>query len=1195
MKSNTLLLLMCLFPYWVMAQSSLFFSGFENDFTTDWSSTYATSLPTFERSTLSKYTGNYGCHVAFSASSQKANFTTPKTINWESGVTYKMVFWYKAIVPSDNSLTNLKFFDNAGTKIGQVAVTDWNSTEWTKYTVEFTPDVDADNGYVLFSFRPNNAGNSEFYLDVFAVKKEEEDTSVDFAKLKTEKVLSDTSIQWVQFGPGMSGNNKAAHWHPTDPNVLFIGPNMGNSYRSADKGKTYQTIYNEDESGVNNGFRGPRELFSVDFSRQNPDFGFATDERNKGIFVSNDRGETWTNPNIFNFSGKYIACISVDPKDDNIWYAGGGRMRDLGRLLFSEAEPYGNLSHTESLGKIWKSTDKGKTWTLKNSGLHDKTEIETIFVDPSRANTVYASTSRGFYKSKDGGETWVKKANGLDHDVLRAFDAHYDSNSDVLTMFVINNVTWKADGNTVTNKGGGIFKSIDRGATWTKLEGNLPLDMRQFENNYAIKKSYYHAVAYYFGLTDAEAQVQFPELPSKITQRFNTIEVDPNDVNNIYLNNEYSNSSRNNFKPGQLWRSSDGGQNWHVTLRNGKNWKAGSSDYSYWVNRGNPMETNISLKYLKHWVDRDDYERKGCNFVRFNADGTVLHTQMAKVSLMSYDKGETWVDIDDEEVTPHSENWVGAGNSNVPGHGFYQHLNIPNKVFCAAGENSLWVTNDEGDTVREGAQSAKFHSILDHEQSLSCYAIHPNNTDIHYALFFRQAGRGKLLRSTDAGQNWEEYGTAIPEWDLEAHSGDQSVHQLNLMIDPKNPRYMYFCVPKSSRNLEYVGNSVTAFGVHKSDDGGKTWSEVNVGLPESRDVPAICFDPANPKILYAAVQNADGGLFKSVNRGQSWEEVASTTAISGNKGINDVHFARDGKAYITAGTKAGNVNHGGVWVSEDNLQTWTKIFDYPWTFRVETAHYDPTTILVSTLPNSQIGMINPGVYLSKDSGQSWVKINKGNGQSDRINDIAIDNYTAGKYYVSTYGSGWYVAQDPNPNELTAVTGIESSMRIAAIEEGETYDLEVSILPPEVTFANYTWASSDNNIATVNAEGVVTGLKAGVVTIYASVVNTDLVAETEVTVIGKESPLSTLVEGVKDWKVYPNPAKSHLNIVGVALENVRFVVYNLSGKQVLDGNAKEMLDGRGNRLSIPVSQLNKGIYILELISSNAISQVKFVKD
>ena len=57
---------------------------------------------------------------------------------------------------------------------------------------------------------------------------------------------------------------------------------MGNSYRTTDKGLTYETIYDEDESSWNDGKRGPRELFSVDFSRQNPDFGFASDERNKG-------------------------------------------------------------------------------------------------------------------------------------------------------------------------------------------------------------------------------------------------------------------------------------------------------------------------------------------------------------------------------------------------------------------------------------------------------------------------------------------------------------------------------------------------------------------------------------------------------------------------------------------------------------------------------------------------------------------------------------------------------------------------------------------------------------------------------------------------------------------------------------------------------------------------------------------------
>ncbi|OEJ98669.1 hypothetical protein A8C32_05575 [Flavivirga aquatica] len=833
-----------------------------------------------------------------------------------------------------------------------------------------------------------------------------------FKDLKSKNVSSDSSIEWTQFGPGMSGNNKCAFWHPTDANVLFISPNMGNSYVSYDRGYTYQTVLNADAPGVKIGNRGPEKFSSLDFSRQTPDFGFSTDLKTTGIFVTNNKGKTWSKQisSQSAFGKSKMSCITVDPKNENIWYVGAGLMRYTGRILFTQSKPHGTFIDKNSQGKIWKSINKGETWKLINKGLHTKAEVETIIVDPTDSKTVYVSTNYGFYKSKNGGKSWKLKSNGLDTDVIRSFVMHHDSKTNKITLYIVAAITWKANGKTIEDNTGGIFKSIDNGESWTKINGDLALDMRQFEKNKSIKKSYYHVVAHYFGIKDKEAQSKYPELSSSITPRYTQITVDPSDVNNLYLINMYSNASRNNFIPGSMWRSKDGGKHWYITFRNGKNWNKGG-DLQYWKKRNNPIGTNVEILYLHDWINRDRYERKACNYAKFNVEGTILHTQLAKISLMSYDKGDTWVDVDDVRTGSSFNSYIGAGNSNVPGHGFYQDKRFPGSVFCSAGENSLWVTNKDKSPLRPNRQAATNNKILKDEASLSCYAIHPKDSTIHYALFFRQAHRGDLMRSTNSGKTWVKHGTPIPKWNIKAHSGDQSVHQLNLIIDSEQPDNMYFCVPKSTRNMEYVGDTVTGFGVHKSTDGGFTWIESNKGLPKTLDVSTIKFDPKNNNVLYATVQNRNGGLYKSIDKAKHWVRVKSTDEISGEFGINDIHFAIDGKVYITSGYKNADKNQGGLWVSDNGFQTWNKLFDYPWVNRVEVARYDSKTILISTLPNKKIGYLNPGTYLSKDSGETWIKINKGNGQSDRINDIAIDYFTPGKYYVSTYGSGFYVAKD----------------------------------------------------------------------------------------------------------------------------------------------------------------------------------------
>jgi photosystem II stability/assembly factor-like uncharacterized protein len=72
--------------------------------------------------------------------------------------------------------------------------------------------------------------------------------------------------------------------------------------------------------------------------------------------------------------------------------------------------------------------------------------------------------------------------------------------------------------------------------------------------------------------------------------------------------------------------------------------------------------------------------------------------------------------------------------------------------------------------------------------------------------------------------------------------------------------------------------------MYKSVDGGKTWTKINKGLPgvELGRI-GLAISPANPEILYAIVEaaNGKGGFFASTNRGASWEK-RSAHVTSGN-------------------------------------------------------------------------------------------------------------------------------------------------------------------------------------------------------------------------------------------------------------------------------------------------------------------------
>jgi len=60
------------------------------------------------------------------------------------------------------------------------------------------------------------------------------------------------------------------------------------------------------------------------------------------------------------------------------------------------------------VGGIYKSTDHGDTWEIKNTGLGIY-YVQDIAVDPVNPSTIYAGTRGGIYKSTNGGDLWTAK------------------------------------------------------------------------------------------------------------------------------------------------------------------------------------------------------------------------------------------------------------------------------------------------------------------------------------------------------------------------------------------------------------------------------------------------------------------------------------------------------------------------------------------------------------------------------------------------------------------------------------------------------------------------------------------------------------------------------------------------------------------------------------------------------------------
>jgi Abnormal spindle-like microcephaly-assoc'd, ASPM-SPD-2-Hydin len=128
---------------------------------------------------------------------------------------------------------------------------------------------------------------------------------------------------------------------------------------------------------------------------------------------------------------------------------------------------------------VLKSTDGGNSWTPASVGLPTlisqdpnnppAPSVRSISVDPADPNTLYAAVG-GVYRSANGGTTWTSANGNLPSSVT--------TGARTVTAIVIDHVSDDVDptwGNLyVATLGAGVFRSINGGVTWNKIEANMP-------------------------------------------------------------------------------------------------------------------------------------------------------------------------------------------------------------------------------------------------------------------------------------------------------------------------------------------------------------------------------------------------------------------------------------------------------------------------------------------------------------------------------------------------------------------------------------------------------------------------------------------------------------------------------------------------------------------------------------------------
>ena len=119
--------------------------------------------------------------------------------------------------------------------------------------------------------------------------------------------------------------------------------------------------------------------------------------------------------------------------------------------------------------------------------------------------------------------------------------------------------------------------------------------------------------------------------------------------------------------------------------------------------------------------------------------------------------------------------------------------------------------------------------------------ISPVNPDVLYLIVEAAEDKGGFFRSTNRGASWEK---------MSDHASSGQYYN-EIYCDPKNVDRVY--------SVETVS--------HYTDDGGKTWNNVNF-KDRHVDDHALWIDPANSDHLLIG---GDGGVYETYDRAENWE------------------------------------------------------------------------------------------------------------------------------------------------------------------------------------------------------------------------------------------------------------------------------------------------------------------------------------
>jgi len=356
--------------------------------------------------------------------------------------------------------------------------------------------------------------------------------------------------------------------------------------------------------------------------------------------------------------------------------------------------------------------------------------------------------------------------------------------------------------------------------------------------------------------------------------------------------------------------------------------------------------------------------------------------------------GTTWTPIFDSEasysigcITLDPKNpetvWVGTGE-NVSG----RHVGFGDGVYRSLNGGKTW--------TNMGLQKS---------EHIARILIDPRNSNTIYVAaegpLWSSGGERGLYKSADGGKSWN--------LSLEI-SKDTGVTSAEL--DPSDPDTLYAAAYQRRRSVAAFMGGGPESGIHKSEDAGKTWRKLSVGLPKG-DMGKIglAVSPINPSVIYATIEAGpdEQGFYRSPNRGESWEKRNSY--ISGATGP---HYYQEIFADPNVFDRVYQMDYM-IRITEDGGKTFRFVGE-------KNKHTDNHALaFLPGDPNYLLDGCDGGVYESRDGGKSWRYFD--NLPVTQFYKLALDNAVP---FYNVHGGTQDNGSQLGPSRTLNVNGIRNS-------------------------------------------------------------------------------------------------------------------------------------------------------------------------